>query len=84
MKGESTESRGLRVFCTIQETAMDKAKIAKSSSSDIPPRKETLRHLKVRTDLKGGVAAAFGFICGRGDPTGAPTRAADVVNPTAR
>lgn len=84
MQGKSTESRGLRVFCNRQETAMDKAKIAKSSNPQNPPKTETLRHLKVRTDLKGGVAAAFGFICGRPDPTGAPVGAADIINPTAR
>jgi hypothetical protein len=63
---------------------MDKAKIAKSSNSQTPPKQEQLRHLKVRTDLKGGVAAAFGFICGRPDPTGVQAYAADVINPTAR
>jgi hypothetical protein len=63
---------------------MDKAKIAKSSNSQTPPKQEKLRHLKVRTDLKGGVAAAFGFICGRTDPTGAPAGVAGVINPTVR
>lgn len=63
---------------------MDKAKVAKSTNSKLASKTETLRHLKVRTDLKGGVAAAFGFICGRIDPTAAPARAADVINPTVR
>ena len=54
---------------------MDKIVRPKKPNPKVESDKESPRHLKVRTDLKGGAVAAFGFICGRTAPesiTGAP------------
>jgi hypothetical protein len=58
-----------------EETVMDKIKRPERPNPNVESEKESPRHLKVRTDLKGGAVAAFGFICGRTAPesiTGAP------------
>jgi hypothetical protein len=47
---------------------MDKIKRPKTPNLNVESEKESPRHLKVRTDLKGGAIAAFGFICGRTAP----------------
>jgi hypothetical protein len=54
---------------------MDNIKRPKTPSQNVESEQESPRHLKVRTDLKGGAVAAFGFICGRTAPepiTGTP------------
>ena len=65
----------------IGDGPMDKVTNPKPSNSKLSVKKESPQHLKVRTDLKGGVVAAFGFICGR---SAAQLFGADVINPVAR
>ena len=57
---------------------MDKIVRPKKPNPKVESDKESPRHLKVRTDLKGGAVAAFGFICGRTVPEPITSAAAAV------
>jgi hypothetical protein len=64
---------------------MDKAPTPETPNPKLALKKETLQHLKVRTDLKGGVAVAA-FPCTHiiTHHCAAPQFGAAVINPAAR
>jgi hypothetical protein len=62
---------------------MDKVTAPKSANAKLSLKKENLQHLKVRTDLKGGLAARFLPPCGTCHCAAAFDLAA-VINPVAR
>ena len=63
---------------------MDKATKPKTTSSKLTLKKETLRHLKVRTDLRGGVAAICHTQCTVTHHCAGLQLGAAVINPVAR
>jgi hypothetical protein len=63
---------------------MDKAMKPKTTNSKLALKKETLRHLKVRTELKGGVAAICHTQCTRTHSCAGLQLGAAVINPVAR
>jgi hypothetical protein len=63
---------------------MDNTKSPKTTNPKLALKKETLRHLKVRTDLKGGVAAICGTQCTRTHHCAGLQLGAAVINPIAR
>jgi hypothetical protein len=62
---------------------MEKVTNPKSANAKLSLKKENLQHLKVRTDLKGGLAAKMTGECGTCHCAFALNLAA-VVNPIAR
>jgi hypothetical protein len=64
---------------------MDKTTNPKTANSKLALKKETLQHLKVRTDLKGGIALAAVACCTKTHHCGAALDfGAAVINPVAR
>jgi hypothetical protein len=63
---------------------MDKITNPKSANAKLSLKKENLQHLKVRTDLKGGLAAKMTGECGTCHCERFALNVAAVVNPIAR
>jgi hypothetical protein len=63
---------------------MDKATNPKTTKPKLALKKETLRHLRVRTDLKGGLAAVCQTQCSRTHHCVGAEFGAAVINPIAR
>jgi hypothetical protein len=64
--------------------SMDKATDPKTAKPKLALKKETLRHLRVRTDLKGGLAAICQTQCTRTHSCVGAQFGAAVINPVAR
>jgi hypothetical protein len=63
---------------------MDKVTNAKSANPKLSLKKESLQHLKVRTDLKGGIAFAALACCTKTHHCAAALDFRAVINPVAR
>jgi hypothetical protein len=63
---------------------MDKTTNSNTTSSKLALKKETLQHLKVRTDLKGGIALAAVACCTKTHHCAAALDFGAVINPIAR